>query len=145
MPPPQVSNLMLDRQGLRERDQGVATHTSSNSELRADERTSVTPVDAQYDTRKRPQPGYSPNSQLDDDVLRLDLVELQSYITRLEHRAKTLGASITSNPQPAFTYQTLYRILHYESDNNSDSDSGSKAAQQDVPFFNTPEWISCQI
>lgn len=106
--------------------------------LGTDRRRSVTPVGLQHNSRKRLHMGFSSDSQLNDDVLGLDLVELQNYITRLEQRAKNLGGSVALNPHPVFTHRTLYRILSYES---NDSLLASSRCTLSNPFFDPPEWI----
>ncbi|KAI1122575.1 hypothetical protein F5Y10DRAFT_71376 [Nemania abortiva] len=133
--------LMMARQ---EQDEQLAVghvkSTQPSSGFGAGE-NSTAQEDNKSSSRKRPRLAPPSDSQLDNDILGLDLVELQNYITRLEQRAKDLGASGVSKPQPAFTYRTLYRILGYESTPKSSNDPGGLKRVLSPPFFDPPEWI----
>ncbi|RWA11510.1 hypothetical protein EKO27_g3612 [Xylaria grammica] len=99
-----------------------------NPQYQASGSTSLQDAGYQNNPRKR----LHSQLQLHDEILGLGVDELQDYITRLEQRAKDLGASAVSKSQPAFTYRTLYRILEW--------DKNSKKFLS-APFFDPPEWI----
>ncbi|KAI0543546.1 hypothetical protein F4679DRAFT_577526 [Xylaria curta] len=89
---------------------------------------------------KRAYPEYLSNIELDNKVLGLDLVELQSYITRLEARAKDLGAP-EPNTRQNYSYCTLYRILEFKQNSESSGHRGVWQRVLSPPFFDPPEWV----
>jgi hypothetical protein len=112
----------------------MADQLLPNLELASKMSKRIASFDDQDYPRKRPLLESAPDIELDNDVLGLGLTELQSYITRLEQRAKDLGAP-SKPPQPAYTYHTLYRILHCGT-----RESKWKSVLS-PPFFDAPEWI----
>ncbi|KAI1751152.1 hypothetical protein F4782DRAFT_505964 [Xylaria castorea] len=68
------------------------------------------------------------------------LVELQSYITRLEQRAKDLGAP-ESKSQQTYSFCTLHRILESKQSSESSKHKGVWQKVLSPPFFDPPEWV----
>ncbi|KAI8955849.1 hypothetical protein F4801DRAFT_586532 [Xylaria longipes] len=116
------------------------TTALSNSELKTESRARTAHTEDGGYLGKRTYPEYVSNIELDDEILGLDLVGLQSYITRLEKRAKDLGAP-ESNPRQNYSYCTLYRILGFEHTSDSSGCGSARRRGLSSPFFDPPEWI----
>ncbi|KAI0147807.1 hypothetical protein GGR57DRAFT_245112 [Xylariaceae sp. FL1272] len=108
-----------------------------NPQLLVSGGTSLQDATYQDDSRKR----LHSQLQLGNEILDLDVEELQCYITRLEQRAKDLGATADSKPQPALNYQTLYRILDWDKNSKSSREARITDRVLSAPFFDPPEWI----
>ncbi|TGJ82867.1 hypothetical protein E0Z10_g5894 [Xylaria hypoxylon] len=111
--------------------------TLSNSEFKPELSTQIAHTKDESHLGKRTHSEYVSNIEVDDKILGLNLVELQGYITRLEKRAKNLGA-LEPNPQQTYWYSTLYRILEYKS---SDPLGRGSVRALSRPFFDPPEWV----
>lgn len=80
----------------------------------------------------------SSSGSLDADVLDLDVMELQSFISRLQDRAKQMGAAQTESG-PTYSWRILYRLLEEKL-------FAGKEIRKDLsaPFFDPPQWMSGQ-
>ncbi|KAI8631671.1 hypothetical protein F5Y19DRAFT_473352 [Xylariaceae sp. FL1651] len=133
--------LMMERERLsRAQTSAHVNDTAPDPEVSTEINARFTLTDDQCHSHKRSLIQSRSDPQLDNDVLELDLVELQSYINRLEQRAKDLGGPV-SEPQQAYTYRTLYRILEYKSMPSSSTREATFQRVLSPPFFDPPEWI----
>ncbi|KAI1411714.1 hypothetical protein F5Y13DRAFT_200698 [Hypoxylon sp. FL1857] len=102
------------------------------------------PVDGPHATQKRSHlESESDHIDLDKDVLDLGVTELESYIERLQKRARQLGASGSKSEQ-TYRYQVLYRILEDKWVQNSPKEDGKWQEVLSPPYFDPPEWMSGQ-
>ncbi|KAK1768244.1 hypothetical protein QBC33DRAFT_50082 [Phialemonium atrogriseum] len=100
----------------------------------------------QSSSRKRPlTAGLSVLGEMGADVLNMDVTELQSFIQRLEDRARQMGAS-ESKHQLSYRHQVLYRILENKCVDDK-SRQGSDLKRRTVlspSFFDPPQWVGGQ-
>lgn len=96
--------------------------------------------DLNLPANKRRKNGVDPPSLLNDNFSNMDAVELQSYIERLQARAKQLGA--TQKNQTSSRYHILYRIL--EEVWVSKKKGGDFEGNLSSPFFDPPESVRGQ-
>lgn len=88
-------------------------------------------IDSQTTTNKRHDMELDFTNSSNDDISRMDAVELQHYIERLQMRAIQLKA--TTKNMTSSRYQTFYRILHISSENSTENLSST--------FFDPPECV----
>lgn len=81
---------------------------------------------------------------LNDDISNMDVVELQSYVERLQAKAKQLGATQTN--KTSSRYQTFYRILEdtWIPSKHSDGSEKMLGKMLSSPFFDHPELVGGQ-
>lgn len=97
-------------------------------------------------SRKRPLTDtLSSLEEVGAGLLGMDVTEPQSFIQRLEDRARQMGASKPKN-QLTYRYQILYRIWDEKLLQNNSKRGGNSHRQKVLspPFFDSPQWVAGQ-